>query len=395
MKTAGPRTEGHISFPLSNLFDNEEGMDHTLPFFVKTPQVLSRYIALDKTSIDTLEEIGRSRRMSIPAHYLGLMEQDNPACPIRMQAVPSPEELEGPGGNDPLGENEFSVTPALVRRHADRAVFLVSSRCAMYCRFCNRKRLVGSDWDPETYREDSLRFIGNHPELREIILSGGDPFMLNADALEEILGRLRAMDHIEIIRISTRMPLVFPDGFTEGHLRAIRRHAPLWIVIHINHPKEISAAFLDLVKKIRETGNMLVSQTVLLRRVNDCPHVLSRLFHRLVSIGVKPYYLFQLDDVTGASHFKVRLDKGIEIMRTLRKNLSGLALPQYIIDIPGGLGKIPIDNPYVKGKEGESIMVESAEGRKGVYCDDGKESRCMECGICREKRETRNAKREK
>lgn len=323
--------------------------------------------------------------MKVPLFYLNLMDKANPSCPIRQQAVPSYLEMDNNGEEDPLGEKGVSVTPALLKRHSNRAVLLVTSQCAMYCRFCNRKRLVGKDWHPESYRAESINRIKEDPHLKEIILSGGDPFMLASDELGHILTELRGMRKIEIIRISTRMPVVFPEGFTKGHLQELKRHGPLWIVIHINHPKEISPEFLELVRKIRETGNMLISQTVLLRNINDCPHVLLKLFHMLVAAGIKPYYLFQLDEVKGAAHFKVRLEKGIKIMRVLREKGSGLAMPQYALDITGGLGKIPLDYVYVKGRDKDGrVQVENTSGRAGVYCDDGTESACMNCKTCKQ-----------
>ena len=323
--------------------------------------------------------------MRIPLFYLQLMERDNPSCPIRQQAVPSIQEMKGSGQEDPLSEHAYSVTPALLKKHPNRGVFLVSSQCAMYCRFCNRKRLVGKGWNPEAYRKESLKYIEKDPDLREIILSGGDPFMLAPEEIGTILLQLRGMRNIRTIRISTRMPVVFPEGFTGAHLKEIKKYSPLWIVIHINHPREVSPEFLELVKKIRGTGNMLISQTVLLRNVNDCPHVLLKLFDMLVASGIKPYYLFQLDEVRGASHFKVRLEKGIEIMRTLREHASGLAMPQYALDITEGLGKVPVDYVYVKGQGRKNIDVESVSGVNGSYLNDGKKSKCMNCGICKDR----------
>ena len=321
-------------------------------------------------------------RIRVPLFYLNLMDRDNLSCPIRQQAVPSVLEMKESGQDDPLAENAFSITPALIKRHPHRAVFLVTSQCAMYCRFCNRKRLVGKGWAPETYRKESLRRIEEDSDMREIIISGGDPFMLPPREIGTILSKLRNMSHVEIVRISTRMPVVFPEGVTEAYLREIKKYAPLWIVIHINHPREVSPEFLEVVRKIRESGNMLISQTVLLRNINDCPHVLSKLFHMLVVAGIKPYYLFQLDEARGVSHFKVQLERGIEIMRILRKNASGLAMPQYALDIPGGLGKVPLDYVYVKGRNRKNVPVESATGAVGMYLNDGKKSTCMHCGIC-------------
>lgn len=331
-----------------------------------------------------MKEISDLHRLRIPHFYLSLMDRENPLCPIRQQAVPSVLEARKSGQDDPLRENVFSVTPALIKRHSNRAVFLATSQCAMYCRFCNRKRLVGKGWDPGAYREESLRYIEDNTQLREIIISGGDPFTLPSDEIGAILSRLRSIPHIETVRISTRMPVVFPEGITETYFREMKKYAPLWIIIHINHPREVSPEFLETVKRFRESGNMLISQTVLLRNINDCPYVLSRLFHRLVAAGIKPYYLFQLDDAPGVSHFKVRLEKGIEIMRALRKTASGLAMPQYAIDIPGGLGKVPLDYAYVKGLTGKNVPVESATGAVGVYLNDGQRSSCMHCGICKD-----------
>jgi lysine 2,3-aminomutase len=359
-----------------------EGTAATLPFFLHSLEALSRYISFNDKTKKTLEEAGDLHRIRVPLFYLNLMDRDNPSCPVRQQAVPSVLEMNESGQDDPLAENAFSVTPALIKRHANRAVFLVNSQCAMYCRFCNRKRLVGKGWTPEAYRKESLRRIEEDPDIREIIMSGGDPFMLDHCEIGAILSQLRHIPHIETIRISTRMPVVFPQGITEAHLREIKKHSPLWIVIHINHPREVSPEFLEVVRKFRESGNMLISQTVLLRNINDCPYVLSKLFHMLVAVGVKPYYLFQLDEARGVSHFKVRLERGVEIMRTLRKNASGLAMPQYALDIPGGLGKVPLDYAYVKGRNRKNVPVESATGAAGIYLNDGEKSTCMHCGIC-------------
>jgi lysine 2,3-aminomutase len=383
MKQHGQRTEGPISSRSSKLSTDTEGTSDTLPFFLHSLEALSQYISFDDKTKKTLEKVSGFHRTRVPLFYLNLMDRDNPSCPIRQQAVPSVLEMKEGGQDDPLAENDFSVTPALIKRHPNRAVFLVTSQCAMYCRFCNRKRLVGKGWSLETHRKESLRRIEGDPDIREIIMSGGDPFILPAHEIGTILSQLRNMPHIETIRISTRMPVVFPEGITEAHLREIKKYAPLWIVIHINHPSEVSPEFLEIVRKIRESGNMLISQTVLLRNINDCPHVLSKLFHMLVAAGIKPYYLFQLDEARGVSHFKVQLERGVEIMKTLRKNASGLAMPQYALDIPGGLGKVPLDYVYVRGRKRKNVPVESATGAVGMYLNDGKKSACMHCGICK------------
>ncbi len=373
------------------LKNKKEGTSATLPFFLQSIQALSKHISFDNKTKKILEEVSRFHRLRIPLFYLNLMDRENPLCPIRQQAVPSVMEMEENGQKDPLAEINYSITPALIKRHPNRAVFLVTSQCAMYCRFCNRKRIVGKGWKPEKYREESLRRIEEDTGVKEIIMSGGDPFMLSPLGIGAILSRLRSMAHIETVRISTRMPVVFPMGVTEAHLRAMKKYAPLWVVIHINHPREISPEFLEVIRKIRESGNMVISQTVLLRNINDCPFVLSKLFHMLVAAGIKPYYLFQLDEAQGVSHFKVRLERGVDIMKTLRKNASGLAIPQYALDIPGGLGKVPLDYVYVKGRNGKNVIIESPSGAVGAYPNDGKKSVCTHCGICRDENKNQKA----
>lgn len=284
---------------------------------------------------------------------------------------------------DPLDEKNISITPILLKRHSNRCVFLVSSECAMYCRFCNRRRFAGKMIDPKPYLEDSFAYIENDPDIREVILSGGDPLMLDWQQLESILQRLRSMNKELNIRLSTRLPVVYPEGVTARHVEALRNAAPLWIVIHINHPWEITDEFRAVVRHLREAGCGMVSQTVLLRNVNDCPYILQDLFERLTAIGIKPYYLFQLDDMRGVSHFKVKLAQGRRIMEHLYAHSTGLSIPRYALDIPGGLGKIPLDQDHVRRREGTATLeLLSPEGKTGYYQDNAEESRCMNCGIC-------------
>ncbi len=295
-------------------------------------------------------------------------------------------EAEKSGDDDPLNEAEFSVTPILIKRHPDRCVLLVSSECAMYCRFCNRRRFAGKAIDPQPYIEESLSYIENDTDIREVILSGGDTFMLEPDELHAILSRLRSMNKRLTIRLSTRLPVVYPEGLTIGHLKAIKDASPVWVILHINHPREITEQFLKKVRSLRKSGASLISQTVLLRNINDCAHVLLRLFESLIEAGIKPYYLFQLDDVNGVSHFKVRLGRGREIMAFLNLHASGLAIPRYALDIPGGLGKIPIDPDHVQSLEKTTMVrLTSPSGKTGYYDDNAEESQCMKCGICRAK----------
>ncbi len=383
-KQPGRKTEEHIFWRSSkkDKKSEEEGISHTLPFLFSLRELDT--IPELQPAIRTLEGIPISHNVRISRYYLNLIDFKDPFCPIRAQAIPSSKEAERSGEDDPLGEALYSVTPILIKRHPDRCVFLVSSECAMYCRFCNRRRFAGKAIDPDPFIEESLAVIEHDPDIREVILSGGDPLMLEAEKLRAILGRLRSMKKRLTIRLSTRLPVVHPDGLTAGHLKAIRDASPIWLVIHVNHPKEVTPRFLKKIGSLRKAGASIVSQTVLLRNVNDCPHVLLDLFESLVEAGIKPYYLFQLDDVVGASHFKVGLSRGRDIMAFLRLHASGLAIPRYALDIPGGLGKIPVDPEHVQFLEKTTMVkLTSPDGKIGYYNDNAEESVCMRCGICK------------
>jgi lysine 2,3-aminomutase len=353
------------------------------PSLISTVQELSARLLLQESEKKAIERVVQVYPYRIPEFYAALMDSENPACPIRLQAVPSVRELKPGGVPDPLDEAGIGVTPSFLKRYPGRGVFLVSSECAMYCRFCNRKRAVGKGHAWEESAEETFRYLEKDDELSEVILSGGDPMMLAPVRLAYILERLRANKRIQVVRISTRLPVVFPEGVQRAHLKAIRKHAPIWVITHINHPKEVTRQFAEVVGMLREAGAVLISQTVLLRGVNDCTHILSVLFEALVRLGIKPYYLFQLDDAQGAQHFKVRLSAGMAIMRDLRRSLSGLCIPQYALDITGGLGKVPLEATYLGKRKGDSRVLRTPAGETGKYKDDGRKSRCQNCGYCR------------
>ncbi len=359
---------------------NAEGNAVTLPFFSDI-ETLSRIASLGEKEARAVERVARVYPFRISHFYAGLMDAENPHCPIRLQAVPSIDELRRSGVRDPLGENGIAVTPSFLKRYPKRGVFLVSSECAMYCRFCNRRRLVGKDFRPEDSREETLSYLERSREVSEVILSGGDPLMLEPEELGYILKRLRRMPHLRCVRISSRMPIVLPERF-RGHLKTIGKHAPLWFVVHTNHPREITPEFVEGVAQLRERGISVVSQTVLLRGVNDCHYILGRLFEGLVEAGVKPYYLFQLDDVRGATHFKVRLDTGLAIMRTLRTRVSGLCVPRYALDITGGVGKTLLEDGLVRERVGDAVRMANLYGEVGTYLDNGEPSTCLGCDLC-------------
>ncbi len=363
-----------------------EGTGASTLRFISQPQELSRVLPLDGETREEIERVARLYPFRVPEFYANLIDPDDPACPLRLQAVPSILELSPEGVEDPLAEESISPTPTFLKRYPKRGVFLVGSECAMYCRFCNRKRLVGRARLSGPSREQTLSHIEKDKELREVILSGGDPFMLDPAELDHILSRLRAMRHVEVIRISTRFPAVFPTGIQEGHTAALRRYGPLWTIIHVNHPKEISPEFLEAARRLRDAHAILLSQTVLLRGVNDCHHILGLLFEKLVSAGIKPYYLFQLDEVRGAAHFKVPIAAGLTIIRALRRSVSGLCMPHYAIDLTGGLGKVPLEHSYVKRVERGQVFVENLWGTVARYTDSPYQSRCEACGECVDKK---------
>ena len=246
---------------------------------------------------------------------------------------------------------------------------------------------MGKHWNPQLTWDESFRHMERDEDLTEVIVSGGDPFTLSGKDFSHMMKNLRSIERIQVIRISSRLPVVNPVGFNQDHFKTLRKFGPVWIIIHINHPREVSPEFIQVIKRLKEAGTSIVSQTVLLRGVNDCPHILLRLFELLVAHGIKPYYLFQLDEVQGAMHFKVSVEEGIRIMHFLRKNGSGLALPQYALDITGGYGKVPLDYQYLKGRKGTSLHLESPSGDEGLYTDDGKKSWCQHCGICGQRKE--------
>ncbi len=341
--------------------------------FLSTAEALSEALQLDQATHKEIAEVSKIYPFRIPQYYANLMEKENPRCPLRLQAIPSSLELAPGGEKDPLAEGGIQLTPSLIRRYPKRAVFLVSSECAMYCRFCNRKRAIGRGAAWEGSVDETLGYLDKDREISEIILSGGDPLMLPPPQLGYILDRLCAIKRIDVIRISSRLPVVFPEAIQEGHFAVLRKHAPVWFVVHTNHPREITPQFAGVVTRLREAGAVLISQTVLLRGVNDAPDTLSRLFEGLVHLGVKPYYLFQLDDVRGAQHFKVKVHAGIALMKQLRRDLSGLCMPCYALDITGGLGKVPLEHRYVRKRQGKRLIVENAAGETGVYMDDGAE----------------------
>ncbi len=292
-----------------------------------------------------------------------------PDDPIWRQFVPSVEELEIVDGvADSLNEDADSPVPNITHRYPDRALFLVSPVCASYCRFCTRRRKVG---DPEkipmSQFESAFKYLEEHTEIRDVIMSGGDPLLLSDRRLDLILARLRAIPHLEIIRIGSRIPCHLPERITPELCEVLKRHHPLWINTHFNHPDELTPAAVKALGMLADAGIPLGCQTVLLKGVNDDPAVMMQLMHRLMQARVRPYYIYMADQVAGAEHFRTTVQTGIRIMEALRGWTSGLANPQFVIDAPGGGGKIPLLPEYVVSMTDEEVVLRNFRGDQYVY----------------------------
>lgn len=309
--------------------------------------------------------------LGITPYYLGLADRDDPLCPVRRQCVPHADEARHTPGDlaDPLGEVDHTVAPNLVRRYPDRALLLVTDRCSVYCRFCTRSRMVGQEHGSASMDalEPALRWLAANPEVREVIVSGGDPLVASTSRVEALLGRLRAIPSIEHVRIATRVPVTLPMRITRGLCEVLRRFAPLVVMTHFNHGKELSAEAGAACERLVDAGIPVLNQTVLLRGVNSCACVLEDLFRGLVRHRVRPYYLLQCDTVAGAGHFRTSVDTGIAIMEALQGRLSGIALPKLVMDVPGGHGKVPFGPDWVVARTQAATRVRTWKGREVDY----------------------------
>jgi lysine 2,3-aminomutase len=331
---------------------------------ITTCEGLCRELDCDR---DGVAEVSSQYPLRISPYYLELIKQAG--APLYKQAVPDIRELDDPAGMvDPLGEEALSPVPHLVHKYPDRALFLVTSQCAMYCRFCTRKRKVGR---PEMRITDAtiaagLDYLRKTPQIREVLVSGGDPFLLTDQRLEEILSQLRQIKTIEVIRIGSRVPCTLPMRVTPELAAMLRKYHPLYINTHFNHPAEITEQAAHACGLLADAGIPMGCQTVLLKGVNDSPEVMRQLLCRLLQIRVKPYYLFQGDLTRGTGHFRTRISTGLDIMKSLIGSVSGMAVPTYALDAPGGKGKIPLTPDYVCS-HGETLEFVNYQGVNCSY----------------------------
>jgi len=309
--------------------------------------------------------------LAITPYFFNLIDAGDENCPIRRQVVPRVEETyTAPWEmSDPCGEDAHSPVPGLVHRYPDRVLFLVTDRCAAYCRYCTRSRMVsnatGYDFHPEFERQ--IEYVREHPEIRDVLLSGGDPLLLSDDKLEFLLRRLRAIPHVEFLRIGTRIPIFLPQRITPELCAMLRKYHPLFISVHSNHPRELTTEVREALGRLADAGVPLGNQAVLLRQVNDDPVVMRALMQKLLMCRVKPYYVYQCDLISGSAHLRASVRKGLEIMESLRGHTTGYAVPQYVIDAPGGGGKVPINPDYVLSRNKNRVIIRNFEGKIFEY----------------------------
>ncbi len=340
---------------------------------ITTLDRLKEILNLTPEEIQGIEHSKGRLALAVTPYFVSLMDPNNPNCPIRRQAIPRIEEIHLSKNEmvDPLGEDKHSPVPGLVHRYPDRVLLLVTDQCAVYCRYCTRRRLVGSNERSITQGnfEEVLKYLRSHRKVRDVLVSGGDPLLLENERLEEILSRLRIIPHIELLRIGTRVPVTLPQRITGGLVRMLKKYHPLMISIHFTHPKEITDQVRRACNELADGGIPLGSQTVLLKGINDKPYIMKKLVHELLKIRVRPYYIYQCDLVMGTEHFRTSIATGIQIMEKLRGHTTGYAVPTYVVDAPGGGGKIPLQPDYVISRGKGKIVLRNYEGRIFEYSD--------------------------
>jgi lysine 2,3-aminomutase len=327
---------------------------------------LERMLRLSDPERAAVEKIQSRLPVGITPYFMSLLSKEDPQDPLRRTVVPTaaefittPEEAE-----DPLGEDSMSPVPGLVHRYPDRVLLLVLDFCSTYCRYCTRSRVVGHGaiYPSRSRLERAIDYIRSTPAVRDVLISGGDPLTLNDERLGWLLSRLREIPHVEILRIGTKVPAVLPQRITPNLVRVLRRYHPLWMSLHFTHPAECTPEAYRACERLANAGIPLGSQTVLLRGINDTVETMRSLCHHLLRMRVRPYYIYQCDPITGSSHFRTSVETGLEIIRGLRGFTSGYAVPTYVIDAPGGGGKIPLMPNYVEGRDGEMLLLRN-------YCD--------------------------
>ncbi len=332
---------------------------------------LERVVHLTPDERRAVVESDAEFHMSITPYYAALMDPDDPSCPIRLQSVPTMGELVVSAADldDPLAEERDMPVPGITHRYPDRVLFYTTHNCPVYCRHCTRKRKVSDPTSAaaKSQVEIGLAYIAKHAEIRDVVISGGDPLSLSDDRLDYILGRLRAIPHVEIFRLGTRNLVTLPQRITDDFVRMVRAHHPVYVNTHFNHPKECTAEAFEAARRLADAGCVIGNQMVLLKGVNDDPRIVKELNHRLLLMRVRPYYIYQCDLAKGISHFRTPVEAGIRIIEHLRGHTSGLAVPQFVVDAPNGGGKIPVNPEYVVKHEGKRWVLRNYAGKEYEY----------------------------
>ncbi|MFV0416185.1 MAG: KamA family radical SAM protein [Chthoniobacterales bacterium] len=314
---------------------------------------------------------GTKLSMAVTPHFFNLIDPNDPLDPIRRQVIPRMEEGQTDPQEmaDPCGEDSHMPVPGLVHRYPDRVLFLTTDRCAAYCRYCTRSRVVSGAGEQslETSFDEAFAYLEKHTEVRDVLFSGGDALLFSDDKLEYFISRIRAIKHIEFIRIGSRVPIFLPQRVTPALCKMLQKYHPLWMSVHVNHPRELTTEVRDALTMLADHGVPLGNQSVLLAGVNDNADTMKTLVHKLLMARVKPYYLYQCDLINGSAHLRTSVRKGIEIIESLRGNTSGYAVPQYVIDAPGGGGKIPVNPNYILYHDHEKIVLRNYEGKVFEY----------------------------
>lgn len=337
---------------------------------VMAVQDLAKIVPLSQGELKAGEATKREYKFSTTPYYAALIDPNNRECPIRLQTIPDLREVERSAVDlrDPLAEDEHMTVPGLVHRYPDRVLWLITTSCAMYCRFCTRRRIVlAKGHRTERELKMTMDYIRAHPEVRDVIISGGDALFVGDKYLERCLKGLREIPHVEIIRVASRNVVVCPMRVTETLCRMLRKYAPVYMMTHFNHPYEVTGEVKKACALLADHGIPIMNQSVLLRKINSDPVILKALFHELLKIRVKPYYLYQCDLSEGIEHFRTPVQKGIEIIESLRGHTSGLAVPEFVIDTPGGGGKVPLMPQYLISESDKKVVLRNYRGFISVY----------------------------
>ena len=351
---------------------------------IETLEDLKKYISLTSEEQEGVMKSLKTLRMAITPYYISLIDPNNPNCPVRRQAIPTAAEVHQSPADllDPLHEDEDSPVAGLTHRYPDRVLFLITDMCSMYCRHCTRRRFAGQNdcESPSERIQKAIDYIVRTPQVRDVLLSGGDALMVNDSMLESIIQRLRAIPHVEIIRIGSRTPVVCPQRITDDLVNMLKKYHPIWLNTHFNHPNECTKEAAEACAKLANAGIPLGNQSVLLRGVND-DRVMKRLVQDLVKMRVRPYYIYQCDLSMGLEHFRTPVSKGIEIIENLRGHTSGYAVPTFVVDAPGGGGKTPVMPQYIISQSPGKVVLRNFEGVITTYTEPDNYSNECECDI--------------